>query len=1153
MQDLTRKKTSEEITFYDIQQAFNAYWKDKKPEKGKGYKPFKRWEYFMETRAYPSGRLPALSLWQVIREKQQSLASSQAAGIEWVFTGPTKVSVDINTKKPGGAGRIDCIAFHPSDSLVMWAGAPSGGIWKTTDGGRNWTPTGDQLAAIGISDIVVDRKNPNTLYVATGDGDSYDTYSIGIIKSTDGGLTWVPTSLTLTVADSRIFRRLLIHPLNNKLMLAASSNGIYKTTDAWNSYTRVSDGHFKDLEFKPGDPSVVYAASHDYYGNAKIYRSTDMGDTFQESISGMTIGKMVDRIELAVSPAHPEIVYALCCDAGNSGFYALYKSSNSGASWTKVYGNDRLNLLGWSTNGSDIGGQGWYDLALAVSPGNANEIYVGGVNIWRSSNGGTSWTLNSNWYHDDNYEYVHADHHALLFSPHGEILFSGNDGGIYKTYDDGKNWTDISDGLGILQTYRFGLSATDADLIMTGNQDNGSIMIKEDSCYEVVGGDGMECFIDYTNSNIIYATSQNGALQKSVNKGISFTSIKPSGSSDGSWVTPFVMHPSVPSVLYAAYNKIYRSVNGGKNWIEYPVDIPLNGKIKSLAIAPGNDQYIYAASNDVIIRSTDGGNTWTNITLGLPTSAITAIAVSPYNPRHIWVTFSSYTANAKAFYSGNGGDDWENYSTGLPNVPVNCLVYQKNSHGALYAGTDIGVYYRDEQLSQWTDYSGNLPNVIVNDLEIDYASSLLKAATYGRGIWQTSLNPVNQDILRADFAVSHTKACVNGTITVDDRSLGNPTGYQWSFGDNAIPQSAGTKGPHTVYYTSLGEKSISLSVTRESISDTELKSGILEVETSIDFEVSPDIVNSCNGSPVAIYSTGNYSYNWSPSEGIDTLSGNPMLVSPEYTTAYKVTATHGNCSAQKNVTIMITSNDDVCNAILLNKGENGPFDNDCATKEDDEPVPPPGSIGDGCQTQDGWCNGEDRIDNSLWLKFFAPKNGLVSIESDGFDNQIAVYASPSCNDILIGNYVMLAANDDFPSKADYSACIQELSGLTPDAVYWIQVDGSYGGVNGTFYLTLNDYPLSGIDKTTANPSFSVSAYPNPSVNGIINIYVGGYTKADLNFNICNINGETVYSETCYNRDNYTILPVNLSHLPKGIYLLEVQSENNVSHHKIIIP
>jgi photosystem II stability/assembly factor-like uncharacterized protein len=1150
MVELSRKKPVEDANFYDIQQAFNAYWKDKNPEKGKGYKPFRRWEYFMEPRVYPEGRLPAVPLWQIIQEKQNKMAFAPAAGTEWTFIGPSRVSEDINTNEIGGAGRINCIAFHPTDPSTFWIGTPSGGIWKTINGGNTWTPTGDQLTAIGITDIAVDPQNPDNIYIATGDGDAYDTYSIGILKSTDGGMTWNATSLTQEVSENSAFRRIIIHPDNPSIMIAASYDGIYRTTDAWDSYTKVTDGHFKDLEFKPGDPSVVYAAS-----NAKIYRSSDNGTTFMESMLGMEmdIKGELNRIELAVSAADPDVVYALCSDLANNGLYGIYKSSLSGILWNKVYGNDKINLLGWNPTGSDIGGQGFYDLALAVSPTDINDIYVGGINIWRSVNGGKDWALNSYWVHTGEVGYVHADHHILVYSPHGNILFSGNDGGISKTYDSGTTWQDISNGLHILQTYRFGISANDSGLIITGNQDNGSILLDGEGCYAVVGGDGMECFFDYTDDNIIYATLYYGDLRKSVNGGLSFTSIRPSDNPEGAWVTPFVMHPSVPGILYAGYDVIYKSTDAGKSWTRMPLDQAIDGVFRYISIAPGNDRYLYAAGYHTLVKSDDGGSAWTDITGGLPDKSITGIAVSPDDPNKLWIVFASYDTNSQVYFSEDGGQSWINYSEGLPALPVNCIVTQKGSHGGLYAGTDIGVYYRDEQLSEWIDYSGNLPNVVVNDLEIDYTTSMLKAATYGRGIWQAPVVAVDQDILRADFSLSPAVGCLNGTIVAEDKSIGNPTGYQWDFGEGAVPATADTKGPHSVVFTSAGEKNISLSVTRGISSDSEMKTGIVDIGASIEFDVAPSAVFSCGTSPVAIYATGGYDFTWSPSEGLNSTTGNMVLALPAATTTYTVTATHGSCNAEKEITVSITSNDDMCNAIALHYGMNGPFDNSCATKEENEPVPPAGSPGEGCQAQDGWCNGEDRIDNSLWFTFEAPDNGFVSIGSRGFDNQIAVYASPSCSDLSTGNYTLLAANDDYPGLLDYAACIEGINGLTPGQTYWVQVDGSFGGASGTFYLNLSDSQLSGTGYLQTDPDPFVEVFPNPSHNGLFNLRMEENHPSGIQLTVSSISGDVLHQEALPYYDTGTVIPLNLSGFHSGIYILEIHAENGIHHKKIMIP
>ncbi len=1152
MYELSKKKSAGKINFYDIQKAFEEYWKNKEIEKGKGYKPFKRWEYFMEPRVSTSGKLP----YSIIREELLKLLNQSvtASVVEanWQFIGPDSVPKDINSDMGGGAGRINCIAFHPVDSNIIWVGAPSGGVWKTTDGGKTWSTTTDALASIGISDIVVNSKNPNILYLATGDGDAIDTYGIGILKSTDGGQTWQPTALQDNITDYDFFRRLLIHPQNPDTMIAASNNGIYKTTDGWDTYTLTQSGHFKDIEFHPTNPSVIYAASYDYGGDAKIYRSTNTGSSFSESMSGLSISGEVNRIELAVSANGPSVVYALCSDASDDGFYGLYKSSNSGVSWTEVYDNSEKNLLGWSPSGTDNGGQGYYDLALAVSPSDTNEVYVGGVNIWKSENGGTSWDIAGVWYITSVAEYVHADQHTLVFNPHNQALFSGNDGGIYKTYNKGETWTDLSDGLEILQIYKISNSDSNPELLLMGNQDNGTIMLDSGSWNEVIGGDGMECYVDYDNNDILYGTLYYGDIRKSTNRGLSFASIMPDESLDGAWVTPVVMHPNISSILYIGYQSVYRTINGGYSWTELTDFNSESNDLIGLAIAPSNDNIMYASTRTNLYKTTDGGTIWDNITDGLPSISITSFAVAETNPDKIWVTFSGYSSNSKVYYSDDGGDTWTNYSFGLPNLPVNCITYQKNSQDGIYVGTDIGIYYRNASMSQWENFNQGLPNVIVYDLEINYSTDKIRAGTHGRGVWESDLYH-DEDAVYTDFITGSSYACVNGTIDFYDNSEGTFDSLVWNFGSGANPAVAKGTGPHEVYYTNTGEKIISLTGYVGTTPYINTKTGILSVVNEIDFEVTPDIVSKCSGAPTILYATGNFDFTWSPSTGLNTSTGYKVLANPSTDITYTVTAQSGSCTTEKNIVVLVMTNDAICDAIELTEGLNGPFSNYCATIEEDEPVPPAGSSNaDACQSQDGWCDGEDRIDNSVWFKFDAPASGVVSIETDGFDNQIAVYQSSSCSDILIGNYTLLAANDDYPGKADYSASIEEIDGLVPGNTYWMQLDGSYGGVTGNFTVTLNYSALTHNKELEVQPgSLFVDIFPNPNDGGFTLEYSLN-TVSNVSIQVYNMAGNCIFFEKIQPVSLSGKKWIDLASYPAGLYIVELKNQDTTVRKKFSI-
>lgn len=1154
MYELARKKSTKEFNFFEIQEAFNQYWEGKKIEKGKGYKQFRRWEYFMESRVDSTGWLPYGTIHNELLRLFDNQEASEGLDVQWNFIGPDVVPTDIQDNLAGGAGRINCIAFHPTDSNTMWIGAPSGGVWKTQDGGDTWNTTTDALAAIGVSDIAVNPKNPSVLYLATGDGDFgiVQTYSIGIIKSTDGGNTWQPTSISFQPDDQTTFRKILINPDFPEIMIATSSDGIYGTVNGWSNYSKVLTGHFKDLEYKPSNYSVIYASSYNYAGNARVYRSTNGGLSFFQSMSGMTISGKVDRIELAVTPANPDVIYALCSSASDNGFYALYKSSDSGDSWSLIYDNSKLNLLGWSASGLDKEGQGYYDLSLAVSPSNENEIYVGGVNVWRSIDGGTKWKIQGFWYHTMDVEYVHADQHVLVFSPHHEVLFSGNDGGIYKTYDRGESWTDLSNGLGILQVYRMTHTELDPGIIIAGNQDNGTVMLKSGKWNEILGGDGMECFIDYDDINTVYGTLYHGDIRKSMNGGVNFDAIPPGDSLVGEWITPFVMHPKYPNILYAGYDKVYKTINGGKSWNALSDFQEGNDKLRAIAIAPSNDRILYIATRYQVYKSTDDGKSWINITSGLPSLYKSAIAVSENNPDKLWIVMSGFSDGDKVFQSDNGGEAWYNYSSGLPNLPVNNIVFQRSSNNGLYVATDIGVYYRNGSMESWEKYGNGLPNVSVYDLDIHYSTGKIRAGTHGRGIWEAELYHDETDFY-TDFAYSSASICPGGKVTFSNRSFGTFDSLVWNFGNGAEPSMAMGKGPFDVTYSFPGQKTISLTGFLGAVSYPVIKSNVITVENAIDFIISPDLPEICMGDDISLYASGGYDITWYPSGYYDTLTGEKITVSPPESISYEVIAENGACSASKVINLMVVSNDAVCDAILLEEGLNGPFTNFCATPEENEPVPPPGSTGlFGCESQDGWCDGEDQIDNSIWFKFIAPPDGLVSIETDGFDNQIAVYAASTCDGILQGNYVLLAANDDFPGKDDYSAVIQEISGLVPGNTYWLQVDGSFGGVTGRFTIKLNYYRISAYDESIyTDKEIHLSIYPNPN-DGTFMIYYDIGMPSDATMNIYSITGALLYTDTFLPVTGNGQRTYQLNRLPSGFYIVELICGGKHNRQKIYI-
>ena len=302
------------------------------------------------------------------------------------------------------------------------------------------------------------------------------------------------------------------------------------------------------------------------------------------------------------------------------------------------------------------------------------------------------------------------------------------------------SWIDISDGLAISQFYKIGLSNTINSRVVAGAQDNGTEMTTNGVWDAIRGSDGMECAIDMYDHDIIYSTSQYGGLRKSYNGGNNWDNIKPVNYS-GAWVTPWKIHPINNNIIVAGYDEIYRSQTGGGQWDSISYNVSNGASVRTIALAAQDEDYIYSASLNKIRRTKDAGNTWVDIKQGLPNFNFSDITVDYFDEDHLFVTFSEYQANHKVYESFDGGDSWTNITgNGLPNLPVNCIVHQKQANGDIYIGTDVGVYHKDNTMSDWVPYMNNLPNVVVTELEINYNTQKIVAATFGRGVWESNLN-----------------------------------------------------------------------------------------------------------------------------------------------------------------------------------------------------------------------------------------------------------------------------------------------------------------------------------------------------------------------------------------------------------------------------
>ncbi len=751
---------------------------DGKVEKeGKDYF-FQRWAWYWQQHLDEQGYMvPPARTWEewnkYYQQHTENVASKNTTGTpaNWTFAGP-----DSTGGGYWGIGRINAIAVHPTDTSVLFAGTAGGGTWKSTDGGGSWAPLYSNFPTVGVSDITINPKNPNTIYVCTGDADGYGNYSMGIIKTLDGGSTWNITGMAWTPFSYIWARSLIMNPLDTNTLMLAARDGIHITHNGGSSWTTLASGDFKQVLYRPGDTTTVYASRYALYpdSSAQILRSTNGGVTWTQ-ISHFT---QAERINLAVCPSSPNIVKALASSRKASGLLGIYGSTNKGASFSPLYENDTSctkNLLGYELGlpTSQCNGQGWYDLCIAINPTDSSKVIIGGVNNYYSTNGGSTWSIVTTWYGGiPSVNTVHADKHCLIYNPLNLKLYEGCDGGIYKTTDPvSGTWTNITNGMGITQFYRNAV-ANGVNWCIGGAQDNGTQMVGNPAYLDLTGGDGMQCQIDYESPTTTwYTASQNGYINRTVDAGAHYSGISGSipDTLGGIWITPYIIHPLSSNILLAGIDILFKSLDQGSTWVPISPQFSSNSKINHIAMSPNNGNYIYLTlENNTLHFSPDFGNTWDTISTISFSNNISRIKVDPFDSNVVWLTFSGYGSKRVASYNRTA-HAWINHNSGLPTIPVNCIAIDSFS-GTKYIGTDAAIYYLDTTMTSWALYNTNLPSVNIEDLNINYSTNELWAATYGRGMWHTTKREFPTQVSTVPFLTDVTKIVPNpskGSFTIN--------------------------------------------------------------------------------------------------------------------------------------------------------------------------------------------------------------------------------------------------------------------------------------------------------------------------------------------------------------------------------------------------
>lgn len=721
---------------------------------------------------------------------QRSAVDMRNASLpEWRSLGPENIG-----------GRTLCLAFHPQDSQVVYAGSASGGLWVTRSGGvgaKAWerVPLGHPV--LGVSTMVIDPANPDRMWIGTGEMYSNGvvqpgainrftrgTYGIGILKTEDGGQTW-QKSLDWSMGSMRGIQKIAINPLNSNVLYAATSEGFYRSNDGGEQWIQTLDVPMAvDIYVHPRDTQVVLITTGSFFtAQSGVYRSENGGLNFSRISNGIPID-YTGRTKISGDPMHPDTIYAYVADAGKG--LGLFRTTNTGINWQEIN----------ATNVPQY--QGWYSHALAVNPNNSEELYVGGIDLYRSPNSGGFMTQVSIWETgalgkikaggaEGPSFYVHADMHEIHFNPHipGEIWIA-TDGGIFVGMQNGEFFQGRNGGYQTQQFYAsFSSSLSDPNFAIGGLQDNGTVVYEGDTEWvKVLGGDGMHAVIDPFDNHRILAAFQNLALQNSMEKAANFeASMIPINLNEKrAFNGAYTLDPTNSNRVLAAGQRIYESNQFAKegSWTQLTPDpIDEDNLVHRLYISPYNGQRTYAitvsdpvTSNGVqtgkLLISAQGGipGSWVSAN-GLPPGYYTQLAFHPSSPDTLLMVSGSF-GGSHLYRSTDGGYNWSAFDNGLPDLPTNTVVYDPLDPKYIYIGNDLGIYYSEDHGQSWLPWMGGLPEaLLVIDLSVSPTDKTIRAATHGNGVFEADL--ISKSVSNQIYSKSNVKKWVNALYPIPAR------------------------------------------------------------------------------------------------------------------------------------------------------------------------------------------------------------------------------------------------------------------------------------------------------------------------------------------------------------------------------------------------
>jgi photosystem II stability/assembly factor-like uncharacterized protein len=624
-------------------------------------------------------------------------------------------------------GSLTGLAIHPQRPETLYAATRGGGVWKTDDGGRQWRPLTDTSCTLALSSIAIDPHRPETVYAGTGDPLGFGQSELrgcGLLRSEDGGATWS----SLPAPAARI-RSIWLPPEQDGTLFLATDAGILLSRDRGGSFQALGGGlpepkyWANQVIGHPARPGRLYAA----YAFLGFYRSDDGGASWRQ-LTGLPASGLFGAA-LALAPSQPERVYASLGAYKGGNLVGLYTSDDAGDSWRRLEAPD------WCAS------QCWYAHVLAVDPGSPDTLYLGGLDLYRTTDGGgrfeklTDWRLIVKEGGTEHPQYVHGDQHVIIV-PRPGTVWVGSDGGVSLSTDAGKKWVQRSKGMRNLQYYSLAIDPQDPRSILAGAQDNGTHAQEDGGRWFMVwsGDGGVTTFS--TKPYSVYFSSQNlNIVRWRQNEG-TIELPTPWEAEQRAFIAPYIIHPADGGTLLAGAQRLWRSPDGGDTWA--PASAVLSheqGFITAIAGAPTNLDVIYvAALGPGVVGTSDGGRTWSSMNAGLPRRYPTSLDVHPQQPGTVLAAFQGL-GTGHVFRSTDGGRSWMDLSVGLPDVGVNVVRHDPQRPDQLWIGTDLGLFSYDVASGAWQKAPEGLPNVPVYDLAFA-PDGAVRIATFGRGLWQ---------------------------------------------------------------------------------------------------------------------------------------------------------------------------------------------------------------------------------------------------------------------------------------------------------------------------------------------------------------------------------------------------------------------------------